>query len=92
MSKSVINFKVDSVRSKQKPKKLAIELGVPLSSIINAQLRELIRTRTLIVSTEPRMTSFLDKVIEIVERDRKSDKHITRNNSIEDAIAHLDSL
>jgi len=91
MSKSVINFKVDS-EVKEEAQKLALELGVPLSTIINAQLRELIRTRTLSVSSEPRMTTYLERVIDGVERDRKSGKNVTRTNSIEEALVHLDSL
>lgn len=61
MSKSVINFKVDS-DVKEEAQKLARELGLPLSAIVNAQLRELIRTRTLSVSAEPRMTSYLEQL------------------------------
>ncbi len=91
MSKSVINFKIDS-EVKEEAQKLARELGMPLSSIVNAQLRELIRTRTLNVSAEPRMTPYLERIIEGVEQDRKTGKNITRTTSIEEALAHLNSL
>jgi addiction module RelB/DinJ family antitoxin len=91
MSKAVINFKIDS-EVKEEAQKLARELGMPLSAIVNAQLRELIRTRTLNVSAEPRMTPYLEKIIEGVEQDRKNAKNITRTNSIEEALDHLDSL
>lgn len=91
MSKTVINFKIDS-DVKEEAKKLARELGMPLSSIINAQLRELIRTRTLNVSAEPRMTPYLERIIEGVEQDRKAGKNITKTSSLEEALAHLDSL
>lgn len=91
MSKVVINFKVDS-KVKEEAQKLARELGMPLSSIINAQLRELIRTRQLNVSAEPRMTPYLERIIEGVEQDRKTGRNITVTNSLEGALAHLDSL
>ena len=91
MSKAVINFKIDS-EVKEEAHKLARELGMPLSAIVNAQLRELIRTRTLNVSAEPRMTPYLEKIIEGVEQDRKTGKNITRTNSVEEALAHLNSL
>ena len=91
MSKSVINFKIDT-EVKEEAQKLARELGMPLSAIINAQLRELIRTRMLNVSAEPRMTPYLEKILEGVERDRKAGRNITRTNSLEKAIAHLNSL
>lgn len=91
MGKTVINFKVD-VEVKEEAQKLARELGMPLSAIVNAQLRELIRTRGLNVSAEPRMSSYLEKVIEGVERDRKMSRDITRTDSLEETLAHLDSL
>jgi len=91
MSKAVINFKIDS-EVKEEAQKLARELGMPLSALVNAQLRELIRTRTLNVSAEPRMSPYLENIIEGVERDRKIGKNITRTNSLEEALAHLDSL
>ena len=91
MSKAVINFKVDS-EVKEEAQKLARDLGMSLSAIVNAQLRELIRTRTLNVSAEPRMTPYLEKIIENVELDRELGKNITRTNSLEEALAHLDSL
>ena len=91
MSKAVINFKIDS-EVKEEAQKLALELGMPLSALVNAQLRELIRTRTLNVSAEPRMSPYLENIIEGVERDRKIGKNITRTNSLEEALAHLDSL
>ncbi len=91
MSKAVINFKIDS-EVKEEAQKLARELGMPLSAIVNAQLRELIRTRTLNVSAEPRMTAYLERIIEGVEQNRKTGKNITRTNSVEEALAHLNSL
>lgn len=91
MSKSVINFKVDQ-SVKDEAQKIARELGMPLSAIVNAQLRELIRTRTLNVSATPRMTGYLEKIIEGVEKDRRAGKAITKTNSLSEALAHIDSL
>lgn len=91
MSKSVINFKVDS-EVKAEAQKLARELGMPLSSIVNAQLREFLRSRTLNVSAEPRMSPYLERVIETVENDRKLGRNTTKTKSLEEALSHLDAL
>jgi len=91
MSKSVINFKVDT-EVKEEAQKLARELGVPLSSIVNAQLREFLRSRTLNVSAEPRMSAYLEKVIETVEKDRKLGRNITKTKGLEETLSHIDSL
>ena len=88
MSKVIINFKID-IEIKKRVQSLAREMGIPLSVIVNAQLRELLRSRTLNVSTEPRMTPYLERIIMNVEQERNA---ITKTNSISDAIAHLDTL
>ncbi len=50
--KTLLNIKVDKVE-KEKAKHIAAQMGVPLSTIINAQLREFIRTREFSVSLDP---------------------------------------
>lgn len=91
MSKTVINFKVDR-EIKDEAQKLAKEFGVPLSAIVNAQLRELIRTRELNLSALPKMTPHLERILGEIERDRKNNKRIRQTRNVEEAIKHLDSL
>lgn len=91
MGKVVINFKVDT-EVKEEAKKIAHELGLPLSAIINAQLRELIRTRMMSISAEPRMTPYLENVLEQVEMDRRAGQHITHTRNLDEALSHLDRL
>lgn len=91
MSKVVINFKVDA-EVKEQARDLAKELGVPLSIIINAQLKELLRNRTLSLNAQPTMTANLEKMLAEVEEDRKAGRNITRTHSLQEATSHLDSL
>ena len=91
MSKAVINFKVDE-EVKDEAQKLARQLGIPLSAIVNSQLRQLIRSRKFMLDATPTMTPFLEEVLDQVERDRKNSKNITRTRSLEEAFAHIDSL
>lgn len=91
MSKSVINFKVDK-EVKEEAQELARQLGIPLSAIVNSQLRQLIRSRQFMLDATPTMTPFLNEVLDQVEKDRKKGKNITRTRSLEEALAHLDSL
>ena len=91
MSKAVINFKVD-VEVKKASQKLAKELGMPLSTIINSQLKELLRTRTLSVSAIPRMTPFLENILDEVEEDRLKGRNISPAfSSVEEMFEHLNS-
>lgn len=91
MSKVVINFKVDE-ETKLEAQKLAKELGIPLSALVNSQLRQMIRTRAVELNAVPRMTPFLEGVLELIEQDRKSNKNVTRTKDLKEALAHLDSL
>lgn len=91
MSKSVINFKVDS-EVKDQAQLLARELGVPLSTVINAQLKQFLRERSLAVDATPRMTPYLESILTEVEADRALGRNVTRTVDLEESMAHLDSL
>ncbi|HCC59798.1 MAG: hypothetical protein A2402_00195 [Candidatus Staskawiczbacteria bacterium RIFOXYC1_FULL_37_43] len=58
--KTILNVKVDKAE-KAKAKKIAAQMGVPLSTIVNAHLREFIRTRKFSVSLEPRLKPEVEK-------------------------------
>ena len=91
MSKSVINFKIDT-EVKEEAQKLAKELGLPLSGIVNSQLRQLLRTRSFELNATPVMTPMLKEIVASVEKDRKANKNITRTYGLSGAFTHLDSL
>lgn len=91
MSKVVINFKVDK-EVKEEAQKLARDLGVPLSTLVNAQIKQMLRSRTVILTTDLKPTPYLEKIIKEAEADYAAGRNITRTNSIEEALAHLDSL
>ena len=58
--KTILNVKVDK-EQKEKAKAIALEMGVPLSTIINAQLREFIRTREFSIKMEPQLKPEVEK-------------------------------
>ncbi len=91
MTKVVINFKVDK-ETKEEAQRLAKELGIPLSALVNSQLRQLIKTRSFELNATPKMTPFLEGLLDQVENDRKAGKNITRTKNLDEALAHLDSL
>ena len=66
--KTVINIKTDK-EIKEKAQKLAHELGVPLSTLVNAYLRQFIRTREFSFSLAYSMSPELEKIIDEVEKD-----------------------
>ena len=90
MAKTVINFKVDK-EVKEEAQRLAKELGLTLSAIVNAQLHDLIRTRRLSVGVELKPTPYLERIIAQARADRKAGKNIGPMSG-EEFIAHLESL
>jgi addiction module RelB/DinJ family antitoxin len=71
--KTILNVKVDS-EEKEKAKQIAMEMGVPLSTIINAQLREFIRTREFSVKLEPRLKPAVEKELLKMSKEYHSGK------------------
>lgn len=91
MSKTIINIKTDA-KTKRELKQFAAELGMPMTAIINAQIKQMLRSRTVILTTDLKPTPYLEKIIKEAEADYAAGRNITRTNSIEEALAHLDSL
>lgn len=77
---TVINVKVDP-RIKLKAKRVASDLGLSLSGVINAYLRELIRTQTFHVSARPEEPSeYLLEALRESEADRRRGRTIGFDN------------
>ena len=91
MTKTILNIKTDP-QTKQQIQEFAAELGVPVSVIMNAQIKQMLRDRKVVLSTELEPTPYLVKVMKQVEEDLKTGKNITRTNSLKEALAHLDNL
>lgn len=68
---TVIHIKADK-EVKENASKVAHELGLNLSDVINASLRNFIRTREVIFSHTPQMTPELEKLLDKVEKDIKN--------------------
>lgn len=76
MTKTIINIKADK-DVKEKAKKIAKELGVPLSTVINAYLKEFIRNREVRLSLEPQLRPKVEKFLKKASEDFKKGKNIS---------------
>lgn len=75
---------------KAKAQKVAKELGFSLSSLLNAWLRHLIKTKTITFSTEDEIpNAYLRKVMRQADKNLKEGKHSPIFDNAEDAIAWL---
>jgi len=89
--KTMINIKADR-EVKKNAQKLAKELGLNLSTIINANLKQFIRSREVYFSVMPKMTSELERLVGQARKDYKAKKNISPVfNSVQEALDYLHS-
>lgn len=87
---TVIHIKADK-EVKKNAQKAAKDLGLSLSDVINAALRNFIRTREVVFSDIPQMTPELEKIVEKAEEDIKHNRNISRYKSAKEFIKALNS-
>lgn len=73
---TVIHIKADR-EVKKNAQRAARELGLTLTDVINASLRNFIRTREIIFSDTPVMTPELEKLLDKVEDDIKRNRNLS---------------
>ena len=92
LDKTIINIKVNK-SLKQEAQELADEIGVPLTTVITASLKEFVRSRSLTVSAFPRLKPEIERELGKAIDDYKKGKNISKTFSTADEItAHLSSL
>lgn len=90
MNTAVINVKV-SPDLKAQAQNLAEELGFSLSSLINACLKQMIRTKTVSFNVTEEPTDYLLKALEESKKDIKAGRVVSFRNG-EEALDYLDKL
>ena len=88
MNTSVINIKT-SPETKAKAQQVAKELGFSLSSLLNAYLKQLVKTKRVSFSLDEEPSEYLIEAIKKAEEDIKKGKVSPSFTNAEDAIAWL---
>jgi addiction module RelB/DinJ family antitoxin len=89
--KTTLHTKIDK-DVKERAQSLANELGIPISTIINSQLREFVRSGTFQVSREPQLKESVWKEVLKASKEAKEEKNISPDfDNIEDAMNWLNS-
>ena len=92
LDKAIIYIKVNK-SLKRDAQELADEIGVPLTTVITASLKEFVRSRSLTVSAFPRLKPEIERELSEAIADYKKGKNISKTFSKLDEIAsHLSSL
>ena len=87
---TVIHIKADK-ELKENAQAIAKRLGLSLSDVINASLRNFIRTREVVFSDVPTMTPELEKLLDKVETDIKNGKNLSPEfKNMDQAIEYLE--
>jgi addiction module RelB/DinJ family antitoxin len=90
MKTTMINIKADS-KVKEEVQSILEEIGLSLSGVINAFLKNLIRTREVRFTAGNKMTPYLERVIEQSEKDFREGR-LDKPMTLDEALNHLDSL
>jgi len=92
MAKTTINIKADK-EIKEKAQKVARDLGMPLSTVINAYLNQFIRTREVHFYLEGELRSSVKRRLDHLQKDVLRGKNLSPAFSgARKAIHHLKSL
>ncbi len=90
--KTVISVKTD-LSTKLKAQAVAKQIGIPLSTLINAYMRDLASSGTVHFSAPEPMTPEMEKLIEQVEDDIKNNRNLSPSLKTQKEIeAYLDAL
>lgn len=91
MSKVLLNVKTDK-DVKQEASKIAKELGVPLSTVVNAYLKEFVREKAVRISIEPRLRPEIGKFLKKASEDYRKKNNISNGfATAQEAIGYLHS-
>ena len=88
--KTQVNLKIDS-HIKEMAGRQARKLGLSLSSVVNATLAQFARTGELELSTAPKMTPFLEELVNEARTDYQANQTSGPFSSANDLVTHLNS-
>lgn len=91
MAKTTINIKADK-EVKVRAQKIAHDLGMPLSTVINAYLKQFIRTREVHFVVKDKLKPTAKSRIDRLQKDAMEGKNLSPSfDAMEDAIRYLRS-
>lgn len=91
MKTAVINFKTTD-ETKKKAQSVAKQLGIPLSSLLNAYLSELASSGAVHFSVAEPITEKMEKIIENAEQEIANGETSGPFETLDEMFSHLDNL
>jgi antitoxin component of RelBE/YafQ-DinJ toxin-antitoxin module len=91
MNTAILNIKTDP-DTKQQLKAFAAEVGLPVSALMNAQIKQMLREGKVEFSTTLEPTPYLAAIIKEAKTDYKAGKNIVATTTDEETLDSLRSL
>lgn len=91
MSTVLLSIKTDEP-TKRGLQEFAAELGISSTAFVNLLIRQALRDRRIVLSTELEPTPYLEEIMRQADADYAADRDITHTRGSQAALAHLDSL
>jgi antitoxin component of RelBE/YafQ-DinJ toxin-antitoxin module len=91
MNNVLLSIKTDP-QTKQDLKNFASELGVSSTALVNMVVKQALRDRRIVLSTELEPTPYLEEVMRKADADFAADRDITHTKGTQAALDHIDSL
>ncbi len=88
---TVLNVKIDD-QLKKEAQAVAKTIGLPMSTVVAASLREFVRTRSITISDPPRLKPEVEKQLLAISSEAKAGNNVSPAfTSLQDAFQWLDS-
>lgn len=91
MNTAILNIKTDP-KTKQQLKVFAAEVGLPVSALLNAQIKQMLREGKVEFSTTLEPTPYLQELIKEAEVDYKTGKNIVTTKTDKETLDYLRSI
>lgn len=86
-----MSIKTDE-KTKRELKDFAAELGVSSTAFVNMVVKQALRDRRVVLSTDLQPTPYLEKIMRRADADYAADRDITHTHNAKQTLAHIDSL
>lgn len=91
MNTAILNIKTDP-ETKEQIKNFAQQVGLPVSSLLNAQIKQILRTGKVEFNTNLTPTPYLKSIIKEAESDYRISKELVSTDTDEETLGYLRSL
>ncbi len=91
MSTTLISFKTDDT-TKAELQAFAKALGISTSALLNMNVRQMLRDRSITAEAPLEPTPYLEKIMREADEDIRTGKNITSFDNVDDALKYLDTL